>query len=199
MKNLMIGLMFLFTLFAFANEIDPTNLAQFNILGVNLTHEKLNDAVKKFKGAKIIKPKIKYEQDYEYDSFCLTGDDGTKITFRSNYAFSGDEVAEYTLEAKGNKSSDCSKNEQLSSKIKIPIGLSLGLTKVEVEKILGKLKPLTQMFLIGALNQNLYPYNFSANEKKKSPNLAYDLDVLIGFNAEGKVDTIHVSFAQEAL
>ena len=127
--------------FAAQKPIDASSTKEFNVLGVNLTKDKLADLRKKIGPAKIAKP----NDTHEFSSICYYGQDGTKITFGSNYSYSDVEVAEYALESTAEKpaKNNCASNSKVGKGLQIPVGLSLGQRRAVVQEILGAPNEIT--------------------------------------------------------
>lgn len=203
-------------------QIDPSSPNIFNILDIRLTKDRLSQAAKSKKIIKIIKaapkPANEGEGDYHYDSFCFIGTDGTTVTFTSNYPYSGDEIAEYVIERKAKgPSTVCALLEKLDSKIKIPVGLELGMSKKDVDKMLGKTSEGERVINSAGVEfkRNIFIYNFEdraqkrydqdappphfgkAAKSKSKPKIYYSLTLGFNFDAHDNVDAIYVSFAAE--
>ncbi len=175
-------------------SIDATNTVPFNILGIQLTKDTLKASIKKFPGAKIINgvSDPEHKHDHEYDRFCVLGKDGVNVKFSGNF-YSDDKVGEYVIEKDNRHSDFCAKSAVVSSKLKIPFGLWLGMTKADVEKKLGKSDNPQSSVGIGSVKSKLDLYNYTT----KKPKFWHTLSIYIGYGAKNLVDTIYVSFDAE--
>ncbi len=226
MIKLVLIVLSLLVTFAYAKtiQINPSSPSFFDILDIHTTKDSIDKMMKGNKGIKLLKatPKASSESEGEsnnhYNSFCFVGTDGSTVTFTSNYSYSGDKISEYVFERKvKDADKSCTLEKKLDAKLKIPVGLALGISKKEVELMFGKTKASElKINSVGTEQERkLFIYHFedtlltkgspgappppnidSAKAKLKFFN---SLNIGINFDSNNEVDVIYVSFSAEPI
>jgi len=173
-------------------EIDPNNTKDFEIYGIKLNSDSYSVVVEKLGDTKLVRPRSTGTGFDGPATFCYTGKEGERLTFIQGFSENYAHVTGYRLEAFPKKlNPNCKVLSKLDGSLRTHNGLGLGISKVELEKILGAPKSQTA-------TSAKYSFEKKVAYEKGRGNI-FTLDVKVDFDKAKKVKFLDVEFGGEPL
>lgn len=165
-------------------RFDPSDTMPFNILGVRLNMDSLDDVTSSLGQTTTNREKFSLDA-FEPIEFCYVGKDETMIVFHMGWALNFQKVTGYSIFGPGSERMGCTMSGKVSEKIFPNIGLKLGASPERVKRIFGE--PIV-------ITGDTWHYYFSSGEDSPAYEDYKWLGVDVAFGLDQLVEDFRVRF-----